>query len=453
MWTVTASALERYVSHHDADAFRALVLQYQDMVYGTCARVLGGGAEVDDAVQDTFIKLAKKASEIRSNPGAWLHACARTTALNILKTRRRRRGREQRLDRHVSQAASADTVGERVDQASVVDACLDELPDIDREVVISYFFIEHSQEEIAKRIGVTQGAIQQRLDRVLEVLRRKFIRRGLAVSGLMAGFFSQLAATSAIPPELAHRLAGLHEAALHSAVLSSQATVSGLSAKSMTLSLKSLFALTAAIAIGAGVYLASATVHAPSPLFQASWDFTMQAPELQPLFGHWQWQAPRGSVAGGLYVESSGPDVNWTVLELPVAAPAKPLVAALRFHFQPDYRSTGGFSFGWLFDHGQSTDYRRWDVTDSVRRLAVGESRTYHFYLIGDFVMLADGEKLIDLYQYEPGHQTDRLYLRFANLVIEAIEVREIDAHDIPQPLRDPLKLIDELKLKVVGSS
>jgi RNA polymerase sigma factor (sigma-70 family) len=450
MW-VTTSALERYVSHGDAEAFRALVVHYQDLVYGTCSRVLGGSPDVDDAVQETFIKLAKKAPEIRTNPGAWLHACARTTALNVLKTRRSRRRREQRLDYHASPTARADLF-ESADEASVIDACLEELPATDREVIISYFFVEHSQEEIAKRVGVTQGSIQRRLDRVLEDLRRKFIRRGLAVSGLMSAYFGELAAASTVPPELAHNLAGVCDGAVRSAALRSQAAASGVYAKGASLSFKAIKGLVALIVIGAAIFTVSRLAQPPSAPFHAAWDFSKQAPEPKLFAGQWQWQAPENGVRGGVYAKSIGIFDGWILYKLPVLAPNKPLLATIHVHPHPDHPDGCAFKFGWLLDRGERVPYHRWHASRELRSLAADETRAYQMYLLGDFVILSDDGKLVDMFQYEPGHQSEHLYFHFLSLVFEGLELRELDAEEIPRPFREPLLLIDEQKLRRVDT-
>src|SRR5262245_16544961 len=128
MPAVTTDALQRYVENRDPEAFRDLVHDYQDLVYGTCRRVLGKHPALDDAVQETFIKLAKRAGGIRSNVGAWLHACARSTALDTLKADRPRRKQEIRLMREEPATATAPIRDdERDENHSLVDACLDEL--------------------------------------------------------------------------------------------------------------------------------------------------------------------------------------------------------------------------------------------------------------------------------------------------------------------------------------
>lgn len=74
-----ADALARYASKRDPRAFEVLVLRYQAMVVHTCRRVMTSQADAEDGAQETFLKLARRAGEIRSNVAAWLFACALRT--------------------------------------------------------------------------------------------------------------------------------------------------------------------------------------------------------------------------------------------------------------------------------------------------------------------------------------------------------------------------------------
>jgi RNA polymerase sigma factor (sigma-70 family) len=269
---VSVNAFERYLACKDPEAFRELVVTYQNMVYGTCSRVLGHGAEADDACQETFIKFARKAAEIRSNPGAWLHACARTTALNLIRRRRHEvaltAGDSQHAEENAAQAHDA------AEQSSIVDACLEQLPQIDREIIISYFFIQKSQAEIAKNVGMTQGGLKKRLDRVLELLRSKLLVRGLTVSGVMAAFLADMAAQSPAPAGVAARIIAAVDAS------SLAVPTSGTSAAS-TSPTSALLSIGVTIpAIGLTLLAAFAWHSWQRPTFsplQLAWDFEAEA--------------------------------------------------------------------------------------------------------------------------------------------------------------------------------
>src|SRR5438067_8934458 len=91
-----ADLLNRFVRHHDEDAFTALVTRHASIVLGVCRRVLRDAQDAEDAAQAAFLVLARKAATLR-HPDAlagWLHGVARHLALKCRRADDRRRVRE-----------------------------------------------------------------------------------------------------------------------------------------------------------------------------------------------------------------------------------------------------------------------------------------------------------------------------------------------------------------------
>ncbi|MEK7414701.1 MAG: sigma-70 family RNA polymerase sigma factor, partial [Planctomycetota bacterium] len=162
----------------DQEAFATLVHQYGAMVRSTCRRVLGAGEDAEDAVQETFIRLARDAASVRSSLGGWLLVCARAVSINHLASQGARRRRE----RHV--ATGAETMNhvqptpdlDRQDEIRQLEEHLTHLHEDERGVIVDYFWFGMSQEEIGRRHGITQVAAKRRLDRAMEHLRRRMGR-------------------------------------------------------------------------------------------------------------------------------------------------------------------------------------------------------------------------------------------------------------------------------------
>jgi RNA polymerase sigma-70 factor (ECF subfamily) len=197
--------LNRYAHDRDAEAFAQLVDCYQRLILSTCRRRLHDAADLDDAVQETFLRMAKAAGTLRNNVGAWLHRCA----VNVSTDYNRRR--DARL-RHESQAvqnpAASAAQQELAELREHLDAALEKLDTSERELIVRRFFIGRSQVELASEAGVAPSTISVRLNQAIEHLRDHLKGAGCAiVAGALVEALQKEAASAAMPPELAAKVA------------------------------------------------------------------------------------------------------------------------------------------------------------------------------------------------------------------------------------------------------
>ncbi len=189
------TALHRYARRADARAFEMIVQRYQQMVFATCLRTLGNRADAEDATQETFVKLARHAARIRSNPAAWLHAAARTTALDAVRARAAARSADtagSAADPHGqahADAASYRELTERLDHA------LDQLADSERELIVQRFLCGRAETDLAREAGIHPGTMHRRIDRALQRLRARLPAEAL-VAVPAAGLGDQLLSLS-----------------------------------------------------------------------------------------------------------------------------------------------------------------------------------------------------------------------------------------------------------------
>ncbi|MBY0112753.1 MAG: RNA polymerase sigma factor [Phycisphaerales bacterium] len=221
-----AAALDRYAKAGDPRAFEVLVHRYQSMVVHTCQRVMKSPADAEDAAQETFLKLARRAGEIRSNVAAWLHACALRTSIDILRARGTQRRAEAGI---VDVDAQASDDAERTwrEIKPLLDDAIAALTESDRDLIVSRFLVGRPQVEMAREAGVNPGTMHRRIDAALEKLRKELSKRGVAPAmglgatgavGAVAG--ASALGNSALASALAHASAGPVSASLTSSLMS-----------------------------------------------------------------------------------------------------------------------------------------------------------------------------------------------------------------------------------------
>ena len=164
----------RVVAAKDGDraAFGQLYERYARMVHGVLlARVPVG--EVDDLVQDVFIRALRRLSALRETAsfGAWLAAIARNVANDY---HRRSVPEEPLTDDGLDQAIQCGTSSADHDEPSVaiLEAVMS-LSETYRETLILRLVEGMTGPEIAARTGMTHGSVRVNLHRGMEQLRAK----------------------------------------------------------------------------------------------------------------------------------------------------------------------------------------------------------------------------------------------------------------------------------------
>jgi RNA polymerase sigma factor (sigma-70 family) len=155
------------------------VAEYRPLVMGVCRRYVVEPADVEDAAQETFVKLARQAEEIRGELGAWLSTVASTTALDYARRSLRERTRRQRLasaPKHANQEAMSMPSWLAVE--TCLKSALDGLDGEMRSVVLARFFSGETVRQLAEQTGVTGSAISRRVSKTLERMRRSLAAMG-----------------------------------------------------------------------------------------------------------------------------------------------------------------------------------------------------------------------------------------------------------------------------------
>jgi RNA polymerase sigma-70 factor, ECF subfamily len=156
----------------DRAAFGRLYERYARMVHGVLLAKVPVG-DVDDLVQDVFIRALRRLSTLRETRsfGAWLTAIAR----NVANDYHRRSVPKESLTDDASdnevqvRTSSRDHAG----PAAAVLEVVRSLPDAYRETLILRLVEGMTGPEIAARTGMTHGSVRVNLHRGMEQLRAR----------------------------------------------------------------------------------------------------------------------------------------------------------------------------------------------------------------------------------------------------------------------------------------
>jgi RNA polymerase sigma factor (sigma-70 family) len=179
--------LARFASDRDQQAFAEIVRRHGSLVLSVCRRVLRSAAEADDAFQATFLVLARKAGSMgwQDSVVGWLYQTAHRTALQASRARARRQRREQRAAAAKAEAENQAGNASVEDLATILDDALQRLPKNLRDAVVLCHLEGLSRAEAAERLGVSEGAIKDRLERGREQLRVRLSGRGVTWSAAL----------------------------------------------------------------------------------------------------------------------------------------------------------------------------------------------------------------------------------------------------------------------------
>lgn len=219
-----AELLRKYCKTKSEEAFATIVRKYVDLVYSVALRQVSFDEHLaKDVAQDVFCDLANKAESLadRASLSGWLYRSARYSALNKVRTERRRREREERAMNDESLAVSNQDAEIDWDKLRPwLDGAISDLAAKDRDAVCLRFFENRSYADIGKKLDLSENAARMRVDRALDKLNGLISGRGIASTGAALATALGTQASCQAP-------AGLSIALVQSALASTSMTTSG----------------------------------------------------------------------------------------------------------------------------------------------------------------------------------------------------------------------------------
>jgi RNA polymerase sigma-70 factor (ECF subfamily) len=165
------------------EALGVLVRLYHDRVYRFGRRVCRDHFDADDAVQEAFIKLARRPDVQRDQAVlSWLMSVVRNSCLRLLRSFSRSPPRLSERHDQVATAApesSPDAILDRWRLVQEVHRAIATLPLDYRKVLLLRDVEGLSGEEVARMLRISEAAAKSRLHRARRMMREQLMKHDL----------------------------------------------------------------------------------------------------------------------------------------------------------------------------------------------------------------------------------------------------------------------------------
>ena len=168
----------------DETAFKTIVEQWKDMVYNTILGIVQNETEAEDLAQDVFIKVFEKISTFKGDSkfSTWLYRIATTTALDHLRSKKRKKrfGFLQSLggtgSEEKEQVPDFNHPGVSLDnkeRAAVLFKAIDALPENQKSAYTLHKLEGLSYRDVSEVLNTTVSAVESLMSRANQNLRKQ----------------------------------------------------------------------------------------------------------------------------------------------------------------------------------------------------------------------------------------------------------------------------------------
>ena len=181
---INETELIERLKQRDETAFKTIVEQWQDMVYNTILGIVQNDTEAEDLAQDVFIKVFEKVGTFKGDSkfSTWLYRIATTTALDHLRSRKRKK----RFGFLQSLTGSAGDEKEQIpdfhhpgvnldnkERAAVLFRAIETLPDNQKAAYTLHKLEGLSYRDVSEVLNTTVSAVESLMSRANQNLRKQ----------------------------------------------------------------------------------------------------------------------------------------------------------------------------------------------------------------------------------------------------------------------------------------
>ena len=159
----------------DETGMDQLMRHYGPLMKYVIAPILPDPRDREDCLSETALRVWERVGQFdreRGSWAAWLTAVARNTALNHARSNARHGGMEEVDERLPSPAPTPEEEVLRQERQAAVRAALERLPGEERALFYRKYYYRQSTAQIAAELGMTERAVEGRLYRLKQQLRK-----------------------------------------------------------------------------------------------------------------------------------------------------------------------------------------------------------------------------------------------------------------------------------------
>ena len=177
--------VSRAIRNGDADSFQILFDHFFQQVFLDAKRLSGRDeATCLDIVQETMLKVIRFLRVIDNEPqlAAWIRAVTKTTTYDWLRKEKRRRESQLPSDDSIPthQDSPSEATEQKIDDHARLlwlEEQLADLPQDTRHMIRMRYRLGWSLKQIGERFGLNTGAVDGRIRRVVERLRKNALKQ------------------------------------------------------------------------------------------------------------------------------------------------------------------------------------------------------------------------------------------------------------------------------------
>lgn len=174
----TEGALIARAQARDQDAFRRLVELHRHAVHGLALRILRSPEDAEEVAQEAFVRAWRALPNFRgeSRFSTWMHRIVARRSYDRLAVLKKRRAREVGVEEAETLPSGSADLGAEWQQMRRVEKLLDRLSDMQRAVVVLFYYEGKSVTDVALALGIPTGTVKTHLSRARATMRDAWAR-------------------------------------------------------------------------------------------------------------------------------------------------------------------------------------------------------------------------------------------------------------------------------------